>query len=545
MSLPEKTVADLFRHCVARHGSRHFLQVLPETASIHGVNARHYTYDEAAQSIVEYQAAYAAAGYGHGHRVGLQLENRPDYFFHWFALNALGVAVVPMHADWREEELAYLMVHSEIALVVGLAAKQAALTRAIVRAGVPVEFAAIEDFRLSPQKQAAPLAHRAPGVETECALLYTSGTTGRPKGCVLSNEYFLTAANWYASLGGHCELRTGEERLITPLPLSHVNAMAFSSLAMVRTGGCLIQLDRFHSSTWWSSVRESRATIFHYLGVMPAMLLSAPPSSGDRRHAVRFGFGAGVGRELHAPFESRFGIPLIEAWSMTETGAGAVIIANHEPRKVGTSCIGKPSADLVCRIVDEAGCAVEPGKPGELLVHSAGDQRRRGFFSEYLKDEQATDDAWRDGSFHTGDIVYADDDGDIHFIDRRRNVIRRSGENISAVEVESVLLRHEAVAAVGIAAVPDALRGDEVMACVVAKEAPLTPEAQQSLAAQLVSFCLEALAYFKAPGYIAFCEQLPLTPTQKIQRALLQQLAVRLLEGNSYVDTRHLKRRPS
>ena len=110
---------------------------------------------------------------------------------------------------------------------------------------------------------------RAPDPDSECALLYTSGTTGRPKGCVLSNDYFLRCGRWYTEIGGLCTLRPGEDRLITPLPMTHVNAMAYSTLAMVLTGGCIIPLDRFHPRSWWQTVRDSKATILHSLGVMP------------------------------------------------------------------------------------------------------------------------------------------------------------------------------------------------------------------------------------------------------------------------------------
>ena len=163
----------------------------------------------------------------------------------------------------------------------------------------------------------------APNRDSECALLYTSGTTGRPKGCVLPNEYFLYAGHWYATVGGLIALNHGSERMLTPLPVFHMNAMAYSAMAMVTTGGCLIVLDRFHPKSWWASVKDSRATIVHYLGVMPPMLMGAPESADDKRHGVRFGFGAGVDKALHDPFEVRFGFPLVEAWAMTETGAGA------------------------------------------------------------------------------------------------------------------------------------------------------------------------------------------------------------------------------
>ncbi len=249
-----------------------------------------------------------------------------------------------------------------------------------------------------------------------------------------------------------------------------MNAMAYSTMAMVTTGGCLIVLDRFHPKSWWETVRAARATAVHYLGVMPPILMQVPPSPADRDHSVRFGFGAGVDRGLHAAFEERFGIPLIEAWAMTETGAGAVVAASHEPRHVGTSCFGRPAPSIECRVVRDDGADAGIDEPGELMVRRAGPSPRRGFFTRYLKDEEATDVAWADGWFHTGDVVRRMADGSFCFVDRRKNVIRRSGENISAVEVESVLMQHPAVRAVAVAAAPDPVRGDEVLACIVPRE---------------------------------------------------------------------------
>jgi acyl-CoA synthetase (AMP-forming)/AMP-acid ligase II len=380
--------------------------------------------------------------------------------------------------------------------------------------------------------------------DSECALLYTSGTTGRPKGCVLSNHYFLLAGEWYATIGGLCTLHEGSERMITPLPLTHMNAMAYSAMAMVMTGGCLVQLDRFHPGSWWDSVRQSRATVAHYLGVMPAMLLGAPNSPLDREHGVRFGFGAGVDRRQQAVFEARFGFPLLEAWAMTETGAGAVVIANHEPRHVGQSCFGRAEPAVQWRLVGEDSADVATGEPGELWVRAAGTDPKHGFFSEYLKDEAATAEAWEAGWFHTGDLVRADADGHLYFVDRKKNVIRRSGENISAVEVESALAQHPRVAAVAVAAAPDEMRGDEVLALIVRRN-PQPDEDLHSLAAQIMQHALQQLAYYKAPGYVAFVDTLPLTLSQKVQRAQTKALAQRLPGQPHCIDTRAMKKRVS
>ncbi|QKH34818.1 AMP-binding protein [Achromobacter pestifer] len=536
------TVHQAFRDTAARYGARPFLCILPETARAYGIAAGELTYAQANEAIETLRAAYARAGYGHGHRAGLLLENRPAFFLHWFALNALGVSVVPINPDLRAAELEYLTGHSEIALAVALPERHADLLAAAQRAGRELRVMGPDDAPPA-APFAAPLAGSEPDVLTECALLYTSGTTGRPKGCILPNRYFLHAGGWYARIGGLCELRPGQERMLTPLPLVHMNAMAYSAMAMLLTGGCLIPLDRFHPKTWWDSVRDSGATVLHYLGVMPAILMKAEPSARDLQPAIRFGFGAGVDRKLHQPFEERFGFPLLEAWAMTETGAGAVIIANQEPRHIGSSCFGREEADVLVRIVADSGADAAAGEPGELLVRHAGEDPRYGFYAGYLKDEDATSQAWEDGWFHTGDIVRRDADGALRFVDRKKNVIRRSGENISAVEVESVLMQHPLVKAVAVAAVPDAVRGDEVLACVVPESLPADGAAMEQAARSIVQWSLEQLAYYKAPGYVAFVDSLPLTTTNKIQRGEMKALAPTLPGTARCVDTGHMKKR--
>jgi acyl-CoA synthetase (AMP-forming)/AMP-acid ligase II len=536
------TVYQAFVDATQKWPSNAMLCVLEETAEIYGIHAGEISYRDARSRIEALREAYQRAGYGHGHRAGLLLENRPDFFLHWYALNGLGVSVVPINGDLRAAELEYLIGHSEIAIAIALPSRHQELRAAAERANRPLQIIAA-DAAPPPAPFPAPAAGTAPGIMTECALLYTSGTTGRPKGCILPNRYFLHAGNWYANIGGLATLHAGRDRMLTPLPLVHMNAMAYSAMAMLLTGGCLITLDRFHPQTWWANVRDSRATVLHYLGVMPAILMKAAPAPQDRDHQIRFGFGAGVDRALHDPFEARFGFPLLEAWAMTETGAGAVIIANHEPRHTGTNCFGAAEDDVRVRIVDDAGLDVADGIPGELLVCHAGEDPRYGFFAGYLKDEAATAAAWQDGWFHTGDLVRREPDGNMHFVDRKKNVIRRSGENISAVEVESVLAQHPLIKSVAVAAVPDAVRGDEVLACVVPVTMPADAHAMRDAAHDIVRWCLTQLAYYKAPGFVAFVEALPLTTTNKIQRGEMKALAPTLPGTTRCVDTCAMKKR--
>lgn len=526
-----------FRDTALRFGPSAFLNVLTETAANYGIAPGEISYATMLARVDAWQAAFAERGYGEGHRVGLLLQNRPVFVELWFALNALGVSVVPINPDLRLSELEYIIAHSDMNAAFVLAERREEVEAAARNAGRPIPVVTVEDD--IPAPFGGPHPSRAGDASSECALLYTSGTTGQPKGCVLTNTYYLYSGDWYRDVGGLIDLRTGRERMITPLPLFHMNAMAVSLMAMLSVGGCLTMLDRFHPRSWWDSVKESRATCLHYLGVMPSMLMSAPASAEDRAHSVRFGFGAGVDKLLHAPFEERFGFPLLEAWAMTETGSGGVIAANVEPRKVGTSCFGRPSADIEIRIVDDSGKETPAGSPGELLVRRAGPDPRYGFFREYLKNPEATAEAWQGGWFHTGDIVSRDDDGDLHFVDRKKNVIRRSGENIAAVEVESVLNRHPAVRQAAVAATPDKVRGDEVAAVIIAEQGG----ADRKLAEEIVRWSLAQMAYYKAPGWICFVDRLPLTATEKIQRGGLKDHVAKLMQDGAFFDLRDLKRR--
>ena len=483
------TVFSAFEQTARAHGAKPFLHFPPQKVEL--------SYAQAHERIAGIARVYARKGYGPGHRVALKLPNCPEFLLHFLALNSLGIAVVPMNPDYQKSEFNYVVAHSEVALVV--------------------------DSTANFDPPAAP----ARGNAGECALLYTSGTTGKPKGCLLSNFYFLNVGRRYVDEGGLCALRFGEERLITPLPLFHMNALAVSTTAMILTAGCVVQLDRFHPTTWWRDVVDARATIVHYLGVMPAILLQLPPSTHDRAHRVRFGYGANANPKDHAAFEARFGFPLIEAWAMTETGGGALIAASREPRHVGTRCIGR----------EPPGLEVSIDENSELLVRQSGPDPRRGFFSGYLKDEPATASAWRDGWFHTGDSVRRGPDGSLHFVDRLKNIIRRAGENIAALEVEAALAGHPAIAQVAVIAKPDDVRDEEVMACVV-----LNPGAGTSreTALSIQDWCLERLAYFKAPGHVAFLRELPVTSTNKVQKAKLADFALNPAES---FDLRDRKRR--
>ena len=537
------TVYNEFLKTGSKLSSQAFLHIPRQAAGEYHDGPVDYTYEQALRAADVLGEQYAGAGYGRGMRVAVMLDNRAEFFLHLLALNKLGISVVPVNSGFLPREIAYVINHSDACLVLCLPCHRDKVHTALAGQDADIPVTDTDSMtRLPPCNETAEPG--APDKDTEVAVLYTSGTTGTPKGCMLSNEYFTCMGEWYANIDGYCRLAYGEERMLTPLPLVHMNALC-SMMAMIMSGGCIIQLDRFHASTWWETVRESGATCLHYLGVIPAILLNQSETAHDDiGRQVKFGFGAGVDPKHLQRFEERFGFPLVEGWAMTETGTYVCITANKEPRHIGTRCIGRAPDAVEYRLVDEQGNDVAPGEPGELLIRARGDNPRKGFFSGYYKNPEETARVWEGGYFHTGDVVRVSEDGSFHFVDRRKNIIRRSGENIAAVEVENVLFQHPAVANCAVTPVYDETRGEEVGACIILNETLKARFAdEQDTAETLFAFCEEHLIYYKIPAWYMFVTGLPMTASQKLQRGEIKTLAGRLVEEGRCIDLRTRKRR--
>jgi crotonobetaine/carnitine-CoA ligase len=497
---------------------------------------------ETAQEVEAKKAIYQTAGYGLGHRVAILFEQRPEFVFHYLALNALGVSVVPVNPDYRRDEIHYLVEHSEAVLLVGVQSRAADLQAVESDLHGACRYVPFDDFPAVLPAAPTPAQTGEPNAQTEAALLYTSGTTGRPKGCVLTNEYFHTFGMNYLTLGGALTMSEGVERLYNPLPLHHANCLSISLPSMLIAGGCLIFPDRFHASTWWTDVVSTRATVAQFQGVIPNILLKLAPCDEERQHTLRFALCAGVEPSQHEVFEKRFDLPLVEMWAMTETGR--MISDNHEPRSIHTRAFGRVSPWIEARAVDEHGNEVPAGEPGELVIRHSAATPRKGFFSGYLKNEEATETAWKGGWFHTGDAVMRDAQGIFYFMDRKKNIIRRAGENIAAAEIEACLTAHDLVKQVAVLAAPDEVREEEVMACVVARNPDDVAQVSQreAIAQALFDWCYERMAYFKAPGWILFVDSLPMGTSAKVQKIHIFPPGTDPRQQAGVIDLRHLKK---
>ena len=485
---------------------------------------------------------YAKAGVGHGHRVAILFEQRPEFYYHYYALNALGAAIVPINPDYRVEEIKYVVEHSEVILAICVDTRLAEMMSIANDISNDLDVVSFDLFPDELPCLQTPPRHDEPDADTEAALLYTSGTTGQPKGCVLTNEYFHTFGASFLFAGGRLEFREKGERLYNPLPLHHANCLSISTSAMLMSGGCVIFPDRFHASTWWKDLVATKATVVQFQGIIPNILLKLPEVPEEQQHHVRFALCAGIEPSHHEAFEERFGFPVVEMWAMSETGR--IITDNFEPRKIQTRSFGKESQWVEARVFDENDNELSPGNPGELVIRSNGKAPRQGFFSGYLKNKEATEEAWKNGWFHTGDAVTQDEEGFFYFLDRKKNIIRRSGENIAAAEVEACLTAHERIRQVAVIAAPDEIREEEIMACVVAKfpEDVYDAVGQAKFAKELFNWCYERIAYFKAPGWVLFMDALPLGTSAKVQKVNIFPAGMDPRQQDGAIDLRSQKK---
>jgi carnitine-CoA ligase len=460
---------------------------------------------------------FAERGIGPGAKVTVHLANSPEIVAVWFALGSLGAVMVPSNTANTAAELDHVVRFSDSGTVVtspDFADRFAAFTGdpaidlLLCRedATLPAGFTALGE--LVARAQASDL--RLPEVSPEdvVELLFTSGTTAKAKAVMLTHANCLHA-------GERCAkglLLDQRVRYLTSLPVFHVNAQATSVLSALTVGGTVVLLEQFSASRYLDQVRDHHATAMSLVATQVRTLLSQPPSSSDTDHRLeRVFYAINVTDEEKDAFEQRFGVSLINGYGLSEAMT-LVTLASVFGEKRWPS-VGRPAHDREVRLLDSDGREVPLGEVGEIVVRGTpGRTIMRG----YYKDERATSEAIRDGWLHTGDLGRFDRSGHLYFFDRLKDVIKRAGENVSAVEVESVLLEHPDIEEAAVIGVPDPVRDEAVKAFVVLREG-----AELDVAG-VVEHCAGRLARFKVPTIVEFSLALPRTSVGKIEKRRLR-----------------------
>lgn len=479
--------------------------------------ARMLTYSELDRETDRFAEGLSEAGVVRGDRVAALLLNRPEFPILWFALAKLGAVLVPLNTALKGELLRYelddcqaqsLVIERSLVPVYEPIRGTLAFTREwVIDDPASGEGTAESYAPWSSLRSARPIASRPPPLPADpAAILYTSGTTGPPKGAVIPHEKYLTTPR---EIGLRSELDPSSV-LFTGLPLFHCNAQEMTTLCALENDLCAAFEERFHATSYWETAARYGATHVSLLISMVNVLYKQPVKPSDRGHGVRVAVTAGATREVWPKFEARFGLRIIELYGMTECGCTTLM---NPPGGVRIGSVGTPLGFVEAQVVDDNDRPVPPDTPGELIVRP---RRPNTMFLEYYRKPDQTSEAWRNAWFHTGDLMKRDADGYYYFLDRKKDVIRRRGENLAPYDVETVLNQHPAVFESVVVGVPAELGEEDVKAFV-----QLKPGAAVA-AKELFLFSADRLPFFMVPRYVEFLDEIPKTANQKAQRYLLK-----------------------
>ena len=522
----ELSLGEFLREAVGRNPEKVFLRIVEQEITFRQFYSR----------VRKAASMFQDLGIGRGDRVCLFLPNVPEFHYCWFGLSLLGAISVPVNVAYRRDEAAYIfdnagaaavVAHHTLSDVAEAAARLSPSVKHKLLVTTALESEAGQSDSADTQGRAIDSGWVEFGSIMEAAgelndlptvapdeismLVYTSGTTGNPKGVQVTHLMYVAAGQGFA----HWTEASADDRFFTCLPFFHANAQYYSTMGALAAGATLVVAERFSASRFWEQVREADATVVNFIGMMMPVLSKQPESDLDRQNNVRLFYGSpAFSPEFLQAFQERFGTEIIVGFGMTETCYGAIEKLGQErrPNSSGQPRLHPDPAFVNrIRIVSDDGNPVATGQPGEIAISNPA------VMPGYWRNEEQSDLALKNGWLHTGDLGWQDEDGFLYFVDRKKDVIRRRGENISSQEVEDVIKRHPTVLDCAVIAVPSELGEDEVKAYVT----PRPPAAVDE--ATVVLWCAENLAYFKVPRYIEVRDELPRTPSLRVRKDLLRQ----------------------
>ena len=504
------TAAQLLGERASRHPERVFVR----TKDVE------LTYQQVAEGSSRLARGLADLGVGAGAPVTMVMRNSTDHVLSSFAIHRAGGVPVPLNTGLMGQPLLHqlqlsrspvLLIDAELVSVVApLLEELSALRHVIVRGACQAEVVGMssvswwdfdELFAASPMAPAVNTDELAPGM-----MLFTSGTTGPSKACVLSHRYLLRQGSWHVKYLG----LTADDVLYSPFPLFHIDSATLTVIAALHAGGTAAIGERFSASGFWNEVVDFGATVFNFMGATLSILWKQQGSVDEGKHRVRLAWGVPL-PPWQREFEKRFGFPLYEVYGLTD--GGVVAYDPLDGSKRPGSC-GRVIDEYEVAIGDDRGDLLPRGAVGEIVIRP----REVGTtMSEYFGMPEETLRAFEGLWLHTGDLGRLDQGGSLYFLGRRKDSIRRRGENISAFEVEEIVAQHPDVIEVAAIGVPSDLTEEDVKVCVVLRSGvSLSPS-------ELVDFCFEHAPAHMVPRYIEIVPSLPKTPTQKVEKFRLQE----------------------
>lgn len=481
-----------------------------------------YSYQDLETITNRYANGFAAHGIGHGDHVAVMLPNCPAFFWTVWGLSKLGAVAVPINTAAKGELLRYFLDKSDaIAFVVD---EEWAERVAAIRDELPLVkryyFQGTDPEKWVPSNDASTV-HRLTELESDDTsqpplervahddtqlIMFTSGTTGPSKGVQCPHSQGHAVGRALTIDFGYRE----DDVLYTCLPLFHGNAAYYSVYAALWAEATIALAPRFSATRFWDDIRSTGATQFNTLGAMTNIIWKLPPGPHERDTKLRLCMAVPVPKEIYREFQERFGVTLTSVFAMTENFAMTTFTPEDPPEKAGSA--GKPRRAKL-RIVDDEGNDLPPRQVGEIyMLPLEPGSMMKGYYKMPNETAREFDNGW----FKTGDRGYLDEDGYLYFVDRKKEAIRRRGENISAYEVELILCRHPAIFEVAAIPVPSELSEDDVMVYVVLKPG------HSMTHAEVINFSAEHMSYFMVPRFVEFVDRLPKTASEKLEKYKLK-----------------------
>jgi crotonobetaine/carnitine-CoA ligase len=448
----------------------------------------------------------------------------------FLACARLGALFAPLNAALTDSELGWLLKHTAPRVVLAGAAEAVRFNAFTAHSGNPPQFVPLETLGLAARDadtvirvlralHAPALGGPQPEARTPLVVVYTSGTTGFPKGVLHSHHNYLWAAEAFVE---RMHLQP-DERLLTVLPFFHINALFYSLGGALAAGACLIIAEGFSASRFWNFAAETRATQFNTLAAVGGILCKRPRSEFNPDHVLRKIYGGPISPEVEAVFRADFGVThVIEGYGMSEIPGACnnPFDGLHKPGSMGLPARHpRHGAFVEMRVIDEAGAPCATNEPGELEV------RTPIVFNGYLRDESQTQAAFNGAWFRTGDVVRRDADGYFFFVARRKDIIRVRGENVSGAELDRVLGEHPAVAEAAVLGVAAAVGDEDILAVLVARGARPPFE-------EIAQWARQHLAAIKIPRLWVWADSLPHTPSHRVAKHLLRKDAALLARAS-------------
>jgi carnitine-CoA ligase len=504
----KRTIHGALREKVEKYGDRDFFYFRDKV----------YTYRDLDRESDKVAAGLQSMGIVKGDKVAIIMNNRPEFLFLWFGISKIGAVEVPVNTAHKGDLLTYMLDKSDSRLLVvesEFLDRVGPILKGLPHLETLVVLGQREEKPPQPSKSVREyrVVFDNDGVyepveviwSDPFVIMFTSGTTGPSKGSLMPQNYALFMGKVCMETGEYSE----KDCLYNALPLFHGNAQLLSTMPALMSGARMVLAERFSASRFWEDIKKYGCTEFNYIGGILPILLKAEPKADDADNPLKIMLGGGCPPHLFDEVESRFGVTLLEGYGMSEIGLP--LLNTLKSRKKGTC--GKPSYGCEVKLVDDHGLEVGHGVPGELLIRT---KEPFTMLKEYYKMPEKTVEAWRDLWFNTGDYLVKDEEGYFQFVDRKKDALRRRGENISSQEVEKIFSAHPKILESAAVGVKSDMAEDEVLICVSLKPGEgITPE-------ELLDYAQERMAYFMVPRYVRIMESLPKTPTEKVQKAALR-----------------------